>query len=224
MRGHSSEAKEYASWLLKLGNGQLPHVPTEMGVDFVELPKERCMIADFDGLIDWVFPNLQENYDDLSWISERTILAPHNKYVFEINAQVSKKFPGEEFRCDSADEIQSESGGQISEQVCVPREYLNCLTPSCFPPHQLFLKKGMPIILLKNLDPPNGLCNDTRLLLMDILNGYVLQAKIASGDHAGKVVFIPRITMVPKEGEFPFVWERRQFPIAIAFAMSINKA
>ena len=224
MRGHSAEAKEYASWLSKLGNGQLPHVPTELGADFVELPKERCMAAKIEDLIDWVFPNLEDNYNDPSWISERTILAPHNRYVFEINAQVSQKFPGVEFRCDSAAEIRSDSGGHFSEQVSVPREYLNCLTPSGFPPHQLFLKKGMPIILLKNLDPPNGLCNGTRLLLMDILNGYILQAKIASGDHGGKVVFIPRITMLPKQGEFPFVWERRQFPIAVAFAMSINKA
>ena len=224
LRGHSLEAKDYASWLLQLGNGQLPHVPTEMGVDFVELPKERCMTADIDSLIDWVFPNLHENCEDPSWMSERTILAPHNRYVFEINAQVSKKFPGEEFRCDSADEIRSDSGGPISEQASVPREYLNCLLPSGLPPHQLFLKKGMPIILLKNLDPPNGLCNGTRLLLMDVLNGYILQAKIASGDHCGKIVFIPRVAMVPKDGDFPFAWERRQFPIAVAFAMSINKA
>ena len=194
IRGHSIEAKEYASWLLKLGNGLLPNVQTDLGNDFVELPRERCMVADIDSLIEWVFPKLEENYDDSKWMTERTILAPHNRYVYEINAQVSKKFPGEEIRCDSADEIRPDSGNQPSEEVSVPREYLNCLMPSGLPPHQLFLKKGMPIILLRNLDPTNGLSNGTRLLLMNILNGYILQAKIASGDHAGKVVFIPRMS------------------------------
>ena len=125
------------------------------------------MAAKIEDLIDWVFPNLEDNYNDPSWISDCMILTPHNRYVFEIN-------DGVEFRCDSADEIRSDSGCHISEQVSVPREYLNCLLPSGLPPHQLFLKKGMPIILLKNLDPPNGLCNGTRLLLMDILNGYIL--------------------------------------------------
>ena len=42
----------------------------------------------------------------------------------------------------------------------------------------------------------------------------------------GEVVFIPRITIIPSntQGEFTFLLRRRQFPIRLAFAMTINKA
>ncbi len=36
--------------------------------------------------------------------------------------------------------------------------------------------------------------------------------------------FIPRIQLSPDEDTFPFGWSRRQFPVRIAFAMTINKA
>ena len=35
---------------------------------------------------------------------------------------------------------------------------------------------------------------------------------------------IPRITLRPKDREFPFEWSRRQFPVRVAFAMTINKS
>jgi ATP-dependent exoDNAse (exonuclease V) alpha subunit len=37
-------------------------------------------------------------------------------------------------------------------------------------------------------------------------------------------VFIPRIIMSPFGIDWPFVLRRRQFPIRVAFAMTINKS
>ena len=37
-------------------------------------------------------------------------------------------------------------------------------------------------------------------------------------------MFIPRIQLSPDEDVFPFQWARRQFPVRVAFAMTINKA
>ncbi len=45
-----------------------------------------------------------------------------------------------------------------------------------------------------------------------------------SGDHAGEEIFIPRIELTTKDGDFPFQWKRRQFPVRPAFAMTINKS
>jgi len=39
-----------------------------------------------------------------------------------------------------------------------------------------------------------------------------------------KEVAIPRIMLKPKQGEFPFDWSRRQFPVRLAFATTINKS
>ena len=39
-----------------------------------------------------------------------------------------------------------------------------------------------------------------------------------------RTVFIPRIVFFPQDGEYPFSWSRRQFPVKPAFATTINKA
>ena len=38
------------------------------------------------------------------------------------------------------------------------------------------------------------------------------------------MVLIPRIMLRSKDREFPFEWSRRQFPVRVAFAMTINKS
>jgi hypothetical protein len=105
-----------------------------------------------------------------------------------------------------------------------PPEFLNTLTPNGLPPHVLKLKIGCPVILLRNIDPANGLCNGTRL----IVHGFqknTIDAKIVLGQHAGKRVFFPRIPLCPSDDEmFPFHFKRKQFPIRLSFAMTVNKA
>jgi ATP-dependent DNA helicase PIF1 len=100
---------------------------------------------------------------------------------------------------------------------------LNTLTPSGTPPHQLVLKKGVPIILLRNLNPAEGLCNGTRLIVIKCTK-HLIDAEILTGSHRGTRVFIPRIRIAPSDSDLPFQLIRRQFPVRLAFAMSINKA
>ena len=53
----------------------------------------------------------------------------------------------------------------------------------------------------------------------------VVDAEIAVGHHAGKRVFLPRIPLCPSADDmFPFKLKRKQFPIRLSFAMTINKA
>jgi len=54
----------------------------------------------------------------------------------------------------------------------------------------------------------------------------VLEVQLIGGDHNGKTAFIPRISVVPSSRStgFTFTLRRRQFPVRLAFAMSINKA
>ena len=37
-------------------------------------------------------------------------------------------------------------------------------------------------------------------------------------------MFIPRITLSPSYSKWPFILKRRQFPVSVYFAMTINKS
>jgi ATP-dependent DNA helicase PIF1 len=103
-------------------------------------------------------------------------------------------------------------------------EFLNTLTPNGLPPHVLKLKIGCPVILLRNIDPTNGLCNGTRLMVRGFQKNTI-DVEIVLGQHAGKRVFLPRIPLCPSDDEmFPFHFKRKQFPIQLSFAMTVNKA
>ncbi|AQK71525.1 hypothetical protein ZEAMMB73_Zm00001d016710 [Zea mays] len=105
-----------------------------------------------------------------------------------------------------------------------PSEFLNTLTPNGLPPHVLKLKVGCPIMLLRNIDPANGLCNGTRLVVRGFQKNSI-DAEIVLGQHAGMRIFLPRIPLCPSDDEmFPFQFKRKQFPIRLSFAMTVNKA
>ncbi len=82
---------------------------------------------------------------------------------------------------------------------------------------------GLPTLLLCNLNQSIRLCNGTRLIVKR-LGQRVIEAEIITGNNVGKLVFIPRIIMSPFGTDWPFVLRRRQFPIRVAFAMTINKS
>lgn len=102
-------------------------------------------------------------------------------------------------------------------------EFLNSLRTSGLPNHKIILKIGTPIMLLRNLDQSEGLCNGTRLIVTRLGN-HVIEAKIMSGKNIGNIIYIPRMRMSPSQSPWPFKLMRRQFPIVVCYAMTINKS
>ena len=86
-------------------------------------------------------------------------------FVYPNLSDYYESVPGdtkEYFSADTAEE-QSDSEHQY------PMEFLNSLIIGGLPPHKLSLKIGSPIILLHNIHPSDGLCNETRFLFESIL-------------------------------------------------------
>ena len=104
-----------------------------------------------------------------------------------------------------------------------PMEFLNSLTPSGMPPHCLNLKVGCIVMLLRNIALKKGLCNGTRLEIT-YLHRNCVQAKIIYGQNAGKEVLIQRIKLAPNDSNLPFNLDRVQFPLRLAYSVTINKA
>jgi ATP-dependent DNA helicase PIF1 len=107
-----------------------------------------------------------------------------------------------------------------SQALLFPVEFLNSLEPTGIPSRNLQLKVGVPIMLLRNLDPPE-LCNGTRLSVKNLYS-HLIEATILTGCAKGRDVFIPWIPLIPID--LPFYFKRIQFPVRLAFAVSINKA
>ena len=81
----------------------------------------------------------------------------------------------------------------------------------------------MQVILLRNLNTKKGLCNGTRFIVTD-LKSNLIYAEVLTGPSRGQIVFIPRIDFLANDMEIPFKLKRRQFPIRVSFAMTINKS
>ena len=77
--------------------------------------------------------------------------------------------------------------------------------------------------LLRNLKPSAGLCSGTRLIVKRITSN-ILDCEVLSGQNAGSRVFIPRIKFSPSDTNLSFQLKRKQFPIRLAFYMTINKS
>ena len=69
-------------------------------------------------------------------------------------------------------------------------------------PHNLLLKIGSPIMLLRNLDAPR-LWNGTRLAVKNLMP-HVIEATVLTGCAKGDDVFIPRIPLAPTDMPFQF--------------------
>jgi len=69
---------------------------------------------------------------------------------------------------------------------------------------KLKLKIRIPIILLRNLNLSEDLCNRTRLICYSLQN-KVIDAEIIIDSHISKRVFIPQITLTTSNDHLLFI-------------------
>ena len=174
-------------------------------------------------IVQSTYPNLASHVANKTYFSDRAILCPTLAVVDDINNFMLKMLPGEEKVYLSADSVskQDPTSNVIDDIHSV--EFLNNITMSGLPNHMLHLKVGAPIMLMRNIDKSIGLCNGTRLIVTR-LEKHVIGCEILTGTHHNHQVLIPRMTITPSNSSYPFTLCRRQFPIMLSFAMTINKS
>ena len=217
----NSHLQQFDDWSLSIGNGDIESlkVPDDMVACDIKPNSSENQTRECQAMEQFcsaIFPDIALNVSDPDWLEGRTILAATNKEVNKLNDMLASWLPGNIDTLKSADQLDN-----TEDLLRFNIEYLHTLCPNGFPRHDLHLKPNMPLMLLRNLNPREGLCNGTKLIYIRCLDHKLLECKVVGNL---RTVLIPRITFIPKVGEYPFEWQRRQFPVKPAFATTINKS
>ncbi|XP_071713690.1 uncharacterized protein [Rutidosis leptorrhynchoides] len=218
------DTRSFAEWILNIGNGTINS--TDDGISEVEMPDD-VLIKDVEdpigSMISSIYPQFLENLGNPTYYQERAILAPTHEIVNIINDRMMEYLEGDERSFLSSDSIcQSEKDADFNSELYTT-DYLNSINLGGLPKHNLKLKVGVPVMLLRNVDQAGGLCNGTRLQITG-LGEKIIKAKILTGTHVGTITAIPRMLIVPSDKRIPFRFQRRQYPLSVCFAMTINKS
>ncbi|KAJ1273706.1 hypothetical protein BS78_05G005300 [Paspalum vaginatum] len=217
------EVKEFAEWIINIGDGKSA---SDEGDEWVQIPTDLLLQKGNDpkgAIVESTYPNLLSNYKEAKFLEERAILCPRNETVDEINEYIMSQIEGDEVIYRSSDTVRKETTNSGSMDQMYPTEFLNSLKFPGIPNHELKLKVGLPVMLLRNINQSAGLCNGTRMTITQLGKKYI-EAKLITGTHVGHKVYIPRIIMSPNDTKWPFVMKRRQYPLSVCFAMTINKS
>jgi ATP-dependent DNA helicase PIF1 len=216
--------REFSKWILAIGDGNIGDADDECFT--LQIPDDLLIKSSSEPLADIVestYPSLLENINNPNFFRDRAILAPKNNIVDTINGYILDSIPGEEKTYLSYDSpCSSTSNVDMPDDVHTP-EFLNTINSSGLPRHKLRLKVGVPIMLMRNMNQSLGLCNGTRLIVTK-LGTYVIEGKVMSGNNIGEKVFIPRLSLIPSDKRLPFKFQRKQFPLTVSYAMTINKS
>ena len=109
------------------------------------------------------------------------------------------------------------------DAVPLTTEVLNNIELSGMPAHEIRLKAGAPVILMRNLDAPR-VVNGTLCVVKTLLHN-VLEVTVLPGPDRGETLFVPRLPLESSaDSGLGFSFRRLQFPVTVAFAMTINRS
>jgi hypothetical protein len=145
--------REFAQWQLDIGHGR----HTDENGNLILPDHFHCRENTIESLIETIYPGITYHIPPTDqYFAECTILASRNDDVDCINTDILKQFPGEIQTFLSADTIKNNNGEGGQDVLMYPVEYLNSINCSGLPLHKLELKKGCPVMVLRNLNPEGG--------------------------------------------------------------------
>lgn len=182
----ASSLQQFVQFLLQVGDGSAPALTASRDANTdakdIYLPTGWChTVRNLREVINGTWPDLTHIVqNEPHRLIETAILAPPNRIVDALNDEAINMLPGEAHEYLSVDTL-----SETAHENQYPPEYLNSIEGFGLQPHRLRLKVGQPVILIRNLNPREGLCNGTRLICRRF-SRHLIEAEIAIGDRRGK--------------------------------------
>ena len=208
---------DFYKYLLKIGENKIEEFEFH-GQKVIKL-KKFDFVFTLKEIIDFVYPNNILN--DFYKVSKRAILSATNKNIDEINEIVLKeKIKGDEFILYSADTMVIDKESNPDDQH-MSTEILNSYKETGIPNHKIKIKIGALCILTRNLNFSEGLVNGTKVVINRICK-FLLE--VYKPDSPLKTHLIPRVIFKFTAGKQGCEVLRKQFPVRLAYALTINKS
>ncbi|CAK0903273.1 unnamed protein product [Prorocentrum cordatum] len=166
---------DWQRFLLDIGDGRAPTFP-DIHPEAVRLPDNIVAPSHWgpEDLARAIYADIAASAarcvggdvaaEDLQYFCDRAILTPKNATADSVNVAILREaFPDTTVTYYSVDDVDAASP---AERDLWPTDFLNSLTPSGLPPHELALAPGALVMLLRNLDADAGLVNGVRAIVV----------------------------------------------------------
>ncbi|CAL1396943.1 unnamed protein product [Linum trigynum] len=218
----------HGEWVLALGDGRLKATSfrEDAPMDWIQIPQLFLIDPGNDpveSIADDIYDSFPHNHRHPSYLTTRAIVTPTNATFSTINNYMLQRVPGNSTTYYSSDSLLLSTETADSFDESYPTKFLNTLTFNGVPDHELTIKVNTPVMLLRNLNPGLGLCNGTRIMITALGDNYI-KGNIMGGSYDTDEVIILRIVLNVENSKWPFILKRRQFPVRLCYAMTINKS
>ncbi|XP_074374173.1 uncharacterized protein LOC141714558 [Apium graveolens] len=149
---------DFSKWKLEIGDGKVECIDThraDVETEFV-VPDDYVVKSPLKNpiktLIDIIYPDFQNNMHSQEHLRSRSILTPTKVVVDDINAQILERVPGNVHTYLNQDLIEDRGVDGNDFDSSFPVEYSNSIYMPCMPKHELKVKVGAVVMLMRNLN------------------------------------------------------------------------
>ncbi|KAH3731467.1 ATP-dependent DNA helicase pif1 [Pelomyxa schiedti] len=233
---------QHRDFINSLGDGSFPlyHGPNEevYNVALQKSVEEPYRFTQSLGeAVAFAFPDL----GNMSAVVQRRILCLNNEACTEINSMCLHHIPGSAsvendiVSLYSSDAISGQGQDWVLNAVGEQNspghmEWLHLLSDYSAPPHELQLRVGALVMLMKNLSIQDGLTNNSVAIVCHISTRIIAiePVDIVTGQLCGRLFQISRVVfqfvVTKAQAGRGIDVERKQFPLRLAYAVTIHKA